>query len=508
MHDESDNAELVQLRRERDLYLRLLRLGHEQEPGPFMNEALALLVELTNASQGYLELSDPEGPDERPRWWTAHGITGDELNQVRQAISRGIIAEAIATGRTVMTPSAVEDPRFSSRESVRTLRIEAVLCAPIGLGPPRGALYLRRGLASGGFTDEDRGRVELLAHHLTPLADRLLLRQRVQESSDPTRPWREKLRCEAVMGRSAALAAVLKQAALVAPLDVAVLLTGSSGTGKTQLAKVIHENSRRAAQRLVEVNCAAFPRDTVEDELFGHEKGAFTGAVSERQGKFEFADGGTLFLDEIGDMTLETQGKILRALQEKEFERVGGNRTIKVDVRVIAATNRDLEAKVRDGTFREDLYYRLNVVPIRMPSLAERPEDIPELAQFFCARVSEQHRLPRLNLSPNAMRAVQTAEWPGNARQLAHAIEAAVILAAGDGTARVEASHIFPARGAAARTEPEAQTFQEATRQFHRELLQRMLDDTEWNVAETARRLDLTRTHVYNLIRSFGLERR
>ena len=238
-------------------------------------------------------------------------------------------------------------------------------------------------------------------------------------------------RFESLIGRSPAMQRVFDVIRKVADSDLTVLVRGPSGTGKELVANAVHYNSPRRTKPLIKVNCAAFSRELVESELFGHERGAFTGAATTREGKFEIADGGTLFLDEIGDMAHETQAKILRALQEKEIERVGGNRTIKVDVRIIAATNQDLEAKVADGSFREDLFYRLNVVPIVLPALREREGDIPILAEHFLEKAAARlGRTPKA-LTSAALRALVAHEWRGNVRELEHAIEQSFVLSAG-----------------------------------------------------------------------------
>jgi Nif-specific regulatory protein len=503
----ADTSELAQLRRERDLYLRLLSLGHQDEPATFLEDALALMVELTSAAQGYLELHDRDDRPGAPRWSIARGFSANQVSSVREAISRGIISEAIATGQTIITGSAHEDPRFSGLESVRLGKFAAVICAPVGQDRPRGVVYLCRGAAGGPFSEDDRGRVEMLAHHLAPLADRLILQQRAHADADPTAPWRAKLRLDDVIGRSPAFAAALKQAANVAPLDVAVLLTGESGTGKSQLARIIHDSGPRANQAFVELNCAALPAELVESELFGALPGAHSTATRPIEGKVHAAEGGTLLLDEIGEVPHAVQAKLLQLLQSKLYYPLGGAKPVQADVRVIAATNADLQRAVAERRFREDLFYRLQVVPIRVPSLAERSEDVQQLAAFFCSAACERHRLPRLQLSPNALRAVQAAEWPGNVRQLAHAVEAAVIRATGDRVLRVEREHVFTTAPPTPTAGPHPLTFQQATRSFQEDLLQQVLRDTEWNVSETARRLDLTRTHIYNLIRAFGLER-
>ncbi len=236
---------------------------------------------------------------------------------------------------------------------------------------------------------------------------------------------------ENMIGRSRAMMRVFETIEKVAPTDVTVLVRGESGTGKELVARAIHFRSPRARGPFIAVNCAAFSRELVESELFGHEKGAFTGAVARREGKFEAADGGTLFLDEIGDMALETQAKLLRVLQEKQFERIGGNQPLSVDVRIIAATNQDLEAMVAQGKFREDLYYRIKVVEIRIPPLRERREDIPLMVQHFIQDACKRFSKPEKQLAPEAMRECIEHSWKGNARSLKAAIEQAVILSSG-----------------------------------------------------------------------------
>ncbi|HYY05262.1 MAG TPA: sigma-54-dependent Fis family transcriptional regulator [Candidatus Limnocylindria bacterium] len=500
-----DADQLARVQRERDLYRRLLDLGRQHEPEPFLREALGLIVEVAGARQGYLELHDDDDP-EMPRWSLAHGFTAEQLAGVRAAISRGIIAEALASGKTVVTPSALLDERFRERESVRVGHIEAVLCAPIGDDPPRGVLYLQNCAGHGFFSEEDRACAETFARHLAPLVDRLLARWRERAGMDATAPVRARLRAPDVIGRSAALATALHHAALVAPLDVHVLLTGETGTGKSQVARLIHDNGPRAAHPFVTLNCAALPETLVESELFGALPGAHSTATRRIEGKVESAERGTLFLDEISELSHAAQAKLLHLLQAKEYYPLGGTRPLRANLRVIAATNIDLQQAVAERRFREDLFYRLQVLPIRVPSLAERREDIPLLAAHFCAQACARHGLPRLALSPNALRAAESAEWPGNVRQLENAVEAAVIRAAGAHAERVERAHLFP--DSAARPEPDAPlTFQEATRRFQARLLQDALEAEGWNVVETARRLDLARSHVYNLIRAFGLER-
>ena len=382
---------------------------------------------------------------------------------------------------------------------------EAVLCAPIGSAPSLGVVYLQGDAER--FDESDRELVEFFARHLAPLVDRLLVRRQVREREDPTRPLRQQIRLDGVVGHSAALAAVLQQAALVAPLDVNVLLTGDSGTGKSQLARVIHENGPRASGPFVELNCATLPESLVESELFGAAAGAHSTATKAVAGKISAAEGGTLFLDEIAELALPAQAKLLQLLQSRQYYPLGSVTPVHADIRLIAATNIDLQQAVRERRFREDLFYRLQVLPIRLPSLAERREDLRELALHFAEAAQRRHGLPRVEFSPGALRAIEAAEWPGNARQLCHAIEAAAIRAAGEGLAQMACHHLFPGTSDADTSDESTLTFQEATRRFQRALLVRTLEETGWNITATAQRLDLARSHVYNLVKAFGLER-
>jgi Nif-specific regulatory protein len=495
-------ADADQLRRERDLYRRLLALGSLGDIDSLLREIVRLLREISGAHQCYLEIVSD---DAAPRWWAAEGLSEAELEDVRRQISRGIISRSLSTGETIVTESARNHAEFGALESVRLAAIEAVVCAPIGK-PPIGVVYLQRRLAPGGFGPDLQETVELVATHVAPFVDRLLHRRRSEEESDPTRSYRERLSLDGLIGRSPCFAALLKELALAAPLDVAVLMTGPSGTGKTEIARAIHRNSRRAKGPFIELNCAAIPQDLVESELFGALPGAHSTATRKVEGKVGAAEGGTLLLDEVGDLPLAAQGKLLQLLQSHEYYPLGSAKPVRADVRIVAATNVDLERAVADKRFREDLYYRLHVLRIHVPSLDERRADIPLLATHLCANACERHGLPRLEPSPQLLRALEAAEWPGNVRQLLHRIEAAAIRSSASGRRVLEVREVFPEASASV-AEPEAPlTFQEGTRRYQAELVRRTLEETDWNVQEGARRLEITRSHLYTLINSFGIE--
>lgn len=494
------------LRLERDLYLGILKLNEETALEPFLRDALDLMLRVAGASQGYLEITDEL---DGHVWWTAAGCSDEELNDIREVVSRGIIAAAIASGKAVVTPSALLDPRFSERGSVRRSRIEAVLCAPIGADPPLGVLYLQGRTLPGNFSEDDLARAELFGRHLAPLVHVLFDRRRLERDTDHTREARKKLDASDIVGRSQAVATLLREVALVAPLDVSVLLTGDTGTGKSLLGRVIHLNSPRRSHPLVELNCATIPEPLMESELFGAMQGAHSTASHRMEGKIAAAENGTLVLDEITELSISAQAKLLQLLQTKEYYPLGSAKPKTADIRLIAATNVDLKAQVEQRLFREDLFYRLQVLPIRVPSLAERRDDIELLAKHFCELAQKTHGLRRVELSPGSIRTLRATAFRGNVRELSHLIEAGTIRAAGQDVSQVEVAHLFPPKDPGREGNPseEPRTFQEETRAFQSQLLRQTLESNSWNIAATARQLDLTRSHVYNLIRSFGLTR-
>ncbi|MCC6395813.1 MAG: sigma-54-dependent Fis family transcriptional regulator [Bacteroidetes bacterium] len=311
-----------------------------------------------------------------------------------------------------------------------------------------------------------------------------------------------------ILGRTQIMKDLLALIDRVAPTEARVLITGENGSGKELVAKALHRLSKRSSRPLIEVNCAAIPNELIESELFGHERGSFTGATNQRIGKFELADGGTIFLDEIGDMSLTAQAKVLRALEEGKVERVGGTKPIVVDVRVIAATNKNLGEAVRTGLFREDLYHRLNVIPIRVPSLRERREDIPVLAAAFVDEVCTQNGMAPKRFSDEALRLLQGMEWRGNVRELRNTVERLVIMTPESVIARVE---VFPQevqqRGEVEDLLLQGLTFQEFKDRAEAAFIRKQLEAHEWNVSKTAEALEIQRSHLYNKMRKYGLER-
>jgi len=293
-----------------------------------------------------------------------------------------------------------------------------------------------------------------------------------------------------------------------APSEGRVLVTGENGTGKELVARAIHALSRREAGPFVKFNCAAVPAELIESELFGHERGAFTGAVAARKGKFELADRGTLFLDEVGDMPPAMQAKVLRVLQEGEFERVGGQQTLRCDVRVVAATNKDLAEEVRAGRFREDLFYRLNVVPVHAPPLRDRREDIPELAARFFAEACARNGRRPMRCTPDALAALQAHHWPGNVRELRNVVERLVILSDGPELTADDVAAVLPgARRPRSERFRTGASFHELVEEAEREIILGALEAHAENVSDTARTLGLERSHLYKKMRGLGIKR-
>ncbi len=318
------------------------------------------------------------------------------------------------------------------------------------------------------------------------------------------------LKDEIILGNSEPIKRLLEDIEKIAPTDSWVLITGENGTGKELVAKLIHKKSKRKDKPFIDVNCAAIPEELIESELFGHEKGSFTGATEQKKGKFDLANKGTLFLDEIGDMNLKTQAKILRILQEQKFERVGGTEVIEVDVRVIAATNKNLEEEIKKGNFREDLYYRLNVVPIYVPPLRERREDIPVLAKYFLNKFSYEKDGKNRFLSKEAINILQNYHWPGNVRELKNLMERIVILVEKEEITEYDIlKYIRPQNGKINDFEKIIGGFRslsEAVKFFEKVFIEKKIKEFNGNITKTAEAIGMTRRNLYRKIKNLGIE--
>lgn len=398
-------------------------------------EALQLVLQIMArhlaVKRASIALTDPDGSE--VRIYASLGLSSTEEARGHYAMGEGITGRVIAGGRPEIVPDVADDTRFLNRTRARNLRKEhtAFICVPIRLDDQVvGALAVDRRSGARETLDDQSRLLSIIASLLSHTAGLC----RAGLSAAPHRKEQPKPgRLQGFIGQSEVMNLVFTRIRQAAPSSATVLLRGESGTGKELAAHAIHEASGRRGRPFISLNCAALPDSLVESELFGHERGAFTGATTVRKGRFELADTGTLFLDEVGELSLAMQAKLLRVIQERSFERLGGMESIQVDVRLIAATNRDLEQMVRDGTFRKDLYYRLNVFPIMLPPLRDRQEDILSLAAHFIQRYSEANGKTGVRLSLSAMEMLQRYRWPGNIRELENVMERAVLLVGEEG---------------------------------------------------------------------------
>ncbi|MEY6432877.1 nif-specific transcriptional activator NifA [Thioalkalicoccus limnaeus] len=405
-------------------------LSRSLNPRETLREVLKVLHDHGCLRHGMVTLVDTESGDLLVS--ALHDDDDDSFTTVRYRPGEGVIGQILERNEPWVLPRVGDEPRFLDRLNLYDPDLPFI-GVPIRVGDegPVGVCAAQPPRVDG-LLDERTRFLEMVANLIGQV---VRLAHRVAAEQQALREERDKLRRQVkgdhgfdnIIGRAGAMRTVFEQVRQVAKWNTTVLIRGESGTGKELIANAIHYNSPRAGGVFVKLNCAALPDNLLESELFGHEKGAFTGAVAQRKGRFEQADGGTLFLDEIGEISPAFQVKLLRVLQEGELERVGGNRTLKVDVRVIAATNRDLEAEVRRGDFREDLYYRLNVMPIRMPALRDRLEDIPDLARFLVAKIARMQRRD-LEITDNALRGLMRYHWPGNVRELENCLERAAVM--------------------------------------------------------------------------------
>ncbi|MFI5088679.1 MAG: sigma 54-interacting transcriptional regulator [Terriglobales bacterium] len=417
--------------------------------------------------------------------------------------SQTILNEVMRENVAVLSNDVIEDATYRAADSLASPNVRSVLAAPMeAQGKLVGVIYLDASSAGVHF---DAGLLQLVLA-LGNIAGLAMENARHLEwLGGENRRLRQELSADhGMIGESQAMRAVLEFISRVAGRESTVLVWGESGTGKELVARAIHANSGRANKPFVAINCAAITETLLESELFGHEKGSFTGAVSQKKGKLEVADGGTVFLDEVGELAVPLQAKLLRVLQEREFERVGGTRSIKVDIRVIAATNRDLKEASRAGSFRQDLYYRLNVVSVRMPALRERKEDIPLLANFFALRFGEKVKRRVAGISAKARACLLRYEWPGNVRELENAIERAVVLGS---TELILVEDLPEALVEETTTEGEPITaLHEGLREAKKALIERAIEQAGGNYTEAAGILGVHPNHLFRLVKTLNLK--
>jgi Nif-specific regulatory protein len=458
---------------------------------------LDILSSSMDMVRGTITLLDPVRNEIRIE--VAHGITRTAIERVRYKLGEGVTGRVIETGKAVAIPRISEEPRFLDRTASRKrqqAREFSFFCVPIKKGNQViGALSVDRPYDESYALDDGKRLLSviatMIASHVIKLETLRLENERLRDENRRLQgELKNKYTISNIIGSSNRMREVFQMVSQVCRSNATVLIRGESGTGKELVANSIHYNSQRGSAPFVKVNCAALPANLIESELFGHEKGAFTGAIKQKIGKFELAHRGTIFLDEIGSINLDVQANLLRILQEKEFDRVGGQRTIKVDVRVIAATNKNLEQAVEDGTFRGDLYYRLNVFPIYMPPLRERKTDLLMLADYFLEKYAKENHKDIRRFSTPAIDMLMQYHWPGNVRELENCLERAVLLCE-EGV--IHSYHLPPTlqTGQESGTLP-ALSLEEAVANLEKEMLIDALKNTRGNITCAAQILQTT----------------
>jgi Nif-specific regulatory protein len=444
---------------------------------------------------------------------SAYGLSEDEKRKGIYKLGEGVTGKVVQTGQPIVINDISKDPSFLNRTGTRKSPEQkkmAFICVPIKIGKESvGAFSVDRNLTEDTVLDED---VRLLSIIASMVARAVRLRQKSQEEKQKLleentrlqRQLEEKFQPENIIGRSQVMQEVYSLIAQVSKSDATVFIRGESGTGKELVANAIHFNSLRSNQPFIKVNCAALPESVIESELFGHEKGAFTGAVNTRKGRFELADNGTIFLDEIGELSPVLQVKLLRVLQEREIERVGGIKTIKVNVRIITATNRNLEEEMKTGKFREDLYYRLNVFPIHIPPLRERKSDIIQLADFFIDKYNRKNNKDIKRISSPAIDLFMSYHWPGNVRELENIVERAVLLSSDQ---VLHAYHLPPSLQSAESSDTGIHTtLEEAVNKLEEEMIREALKSARGNKVKAATILGITERIIGLRVEKFAID--
>jgi Nif-specific regulatory protein len=463
------------------------------------NELLALIVEVIPAERAaVLLVGETDDSFESIRAWTK--VKGED-NSTR--VSRTITNQVLREGVALLSNDLFETEGLRDKPSLMEARVCSVLCVPlVFLGKPLGVIYLDTTDSNARFEENE---LQILTAIAAIVAAPIENARRIRRLENENQRLQEEIQVDHQMiGESVAMHSIYQFIGKVAPSDSTVLVRGETGTGKELAARAIHTNSSRSSKAFVAINAATLSETLLESELFGHEKGAFTGAITQKRGKLEIAHGGTLFLDEVGELTPTIQAKLLRVLQEREFERVGGSRPIKVDVRFVAATNKNLEDAVTAGTFRQDLYYRLNVLSLTMPPLRERGEDIQLLATHFAKVYSKKCERRVEGVSPEARSVLRSYDWPGNVRELENAIEHALVLGSVEMIVPEDLPESVFESSKSSQSSPVA--YQEALKQAKSAIVVNAIKDANGNYAEAARKLGLHPNNLHRLIRKLDLK--
>jgi transcriptional regulator with GAF, ATPase, and Fis domain len=481
-----------------DAYTKLYefsdQLMHVRDLTELLDTLMDAVIQITNADKGFLILAEAETLDIK----VARNLNRENIADAITQLSDSIIAKVVKTRRPVIISDAMSDDEFAGAKSVMHLKVSSVICVPLlDRGRLLGLIYVGNDSIRDLFQDQTLRVLTVFASQAALIVANALLLDELRVDNKRLHDRLEQYRFGEIVGTSPPMQQVFRKVEKIAPTDISVLITGETGTGKELIAREIHNRSPRAGKPFITINCGAIPENLLESELFGHVKGAFTGAVANKQGKFQAADGGTLFLDEIGEMPIELQVKILRALQERVVFRVGDTRAEACDIRILAATNRDLEKEIANGRFREDLYYRLNVVNVELPPLRARGDDVLVIARYLLSRYAREYDAKVKGFSPNAAVAIRKHNWPGNIRELENRIKKAIVLC--------ESTVIGPDDlGLTGDTLPQILTLAEAKDKFQRDYINEVLALNNGNRTKTARDLGVDPRTVFRHLEKEG----
>ncbi|MFN0057164.1 MAG: sigma 54-interacting transcriptional regulator [Planctomycetota bacterium] len=542
----SESSQVELLQREREIFLRLLRITKRlcqmRQLPELLDTILDTVLEITGAERGFIILND--GGELKTK--TSRNIDKEAVKKAELKVSHSLSRQVLATGRSILTGDARADSQTKDYKSVVDLKLESVMCVPLQIrGQNVGVIYVDNRFEAEAFQRSQLRFVEFLAdqagifienarlfeeahlkqedlrkakeeaEYLNRQFQELLLARDLQlkEVTDlvTRRPERSfKYDYSHIVTKSGKMHQLFEILDRVIDTDIPVLIQGESGTGKELIAQAIHTQGKRAKAPFVSQNCAAIPPNLLESEFFGHVKGSFTGAVANKKGLFEIAHGGTLFLDEIGDMSLDLQTKLLRVLEDGQIRPVGGREHIKVDVRILSATNRPLQEMIRRSEFREDLYYRLNVINITLPPLRDRREDIPLLTEFFIERACERAGRERPKMDANTLYLLYNYDWPGNIRELENEVSRLCALADGVINRDLLSLSVLAGRGGSGALRAEGtlkERVTDAKEELERNLIEKSLSDSDWNKSRTARLLGVSRPTLDQKIEKYGIQR-
>lgn len=470
----------------KELVLFSTNLMEETDPNVVFSKLLTAVVNLTRAEKGFLIAFQ----DNQRKIASTHNVSpSSELG-----FSDTIIDKVVESKQALIINNAFNDKNYASAKSVVDLRLSSVLCVPLIIRKDLlGVIYLGNDSITGLFTEEDLRLLQIWATQASVLVHTALVLNELKTTNQDLLQQLTAQHTRKIIGSSTPMQVLFKHITKLAPTNLSVLVLGETGTGKELVAHELHDKSGRKDNPFISINCGAIPENLLESELFGHSKGAFTGASTDKIGKFEAANGGTIFLDEIGEMPMNLQVKLLRVLQERVIERVGEIEPRPIDIRIVSATNKNLEEEIRAGNFREDLYYRLNEVAFELPPLRDRGSDITELAKFFLHKYRQQYSSENKEFSPEAIESMRNYYWPGNVRQLESRIKKAVILSEQDSISAIDLGITdTPVRP--------LQSLEMATEEFKMEYVRQALELNNWNKAQTARILDVDPRTIFRYV--------